>query len=81
MKGKRETAYLLCFFKITSTDLISCQGLCEQAIKVLQIMEAEGIEPNIVMLNMLINAFGNAGRYMEAMSVYHHIKESVSLSS
>lgn len=45
----------------------------------LQIMEVEGIEPNIVMLNMLINAFGNAGRYMEAVSVYHHIKESVSL--
>ncbi|KAK7253112.1 hypothetical protein RIF29_37551 [Crotalaria pallida] len=58
------------------TDLICCQGLFEQAIEVLQIVEADGIEPNIVMLNMLINAFGNAGRYREAMSVYHHIKES-----
>jgi len=41
-------------------------------------MEAEGIEPNLVMLNVLINAFGNAGRHLEAFSVYHHIIESVS---
>lgn len=77
---------MLCSFKIASVGyeydwFVSCQGLCEQAISVLQIMEAEGIEPNIVMLNMLINAFGNAGRYMEAMSVYHHIKESVSFTT
>ncbi|KHN25594.1 Pentatricopeptide repeat-containing protein [Glycine soja] len=55
---------------------VLANAYAQQVIMVLQIMEAEGIEPNIVMLNMLINAFGNAGRYMEAMSVYHHIKES-----
>lgn len=47
----------------------------------LQIMEAEGIEPSIVMLNILINAFGNAGRYMEALSIYNHIKQSVSFTN
>lgn len=57
---------------------ILLQGQCEQTIKVLQLMEAEGIEPNLIMLNVLINAFGNAGRHMEALSIYHHIKESVS---
>ena len=46
-------------------------------MKVLQIMEAEGIEPNVIMLNILINAFGIAGRHLEALSIYHHIIESV----
>lgn len=40
-------------------------------------MEKEGTEPNLIMLNVLINAFGNAGKHMEALSIYHHIKESV----
>lgn len=62
------------------TGLISCQGLCEWAIKVFQIMEAERIEPNIVRLNMSMHSV-ILWRYMEAMSVYHHIKESVSLLS
>nr|XP_028962098.1 putative pentatricopeptide repeat-containing protein At5g36300 isoform X2 [Malus domestica] len=53
------------------------QGLCHQTVKVLQLMEAEGIEPNVIMLNVLINAFNVAGRYLEALSIYHHIKESV----
>lgn len=47
-------------------------------MKILRLMEAEGIEPNLVMLNMLINAFGIAGRHLEAQSVFDHIKESVS---
>lgn len=55
------------------------QGLWDQTIKVLQLMEAEGIELNVVMLNILINAFGIAGRHLEALSIYQHIKESVSL--
>lgn len=42
-------------------------------------MEAEGIEPNIIMLNVLINAFGVAGRQIEALSIYDHMKESVRL--
>lgn len=40
-------------------------------------MEAEGIEPNLIMLNVLINAFAIAQRHLEALSVYQHIKESV----
>ncbi|KAL4583104.1 hypothetical protein LXL04_007668 [Taraxacum kok-saghyz] len=52
------------------------EGLCEQTVKVLQLMEHEGMEPNLIMLNVLINAFGIAGRHLEALSVYHHIKES-----
>lgn len=55
------------------------QGLCDQTVKVLQIMEAEGIELNVVMLNVLMNAFGIARRHLEALSIYQHIKESVSL--
>lgn len=42
-------------------------------------MEAEGIEPNMIMLNVLINAFGVAGRHMEALSIYDYMRESVSL--
>lgn len=53
------------------------QGLCEQTVKVLKLMEAEGIEPNLIMLNVLINAFAIAQRHLEALSVYQHIKESV----
>lgn len=55
------------------------QGLCEETVKVLQLMEAEGIEPNLVMLNVLINAFAVAGRHSEALAIYHHIIEVVSL--
>ncbi|KAM0837951.1 hypothetical protein ACQ4PT_061298 [Festuca glaucescens] len=39
-------------------------------------MEAEGIEPNLVMLNLLINAFSTAGRHLEALAVFQHIKDS-----
>lgn len=42
-------------------------------------MEAEGIEPNLIMLNVLINAFAIAQRHLEALSVYQHIKESVGI--
>lgn len=55
------------------------QGLCEQTVKVLKLMEGEGIEANLIMLNVLINAFGIAGRHLEALSVYQHIKDSVCL--
>ena len=53
--------------------------MSDQTLKVLQLMEAEGIEPNVVMLNVLINAFSIAGKYLEALSIYHYIKEIVSL--
>lgn len=38
------------------------------------------MEMNLIMLNVLINAFATAGRHMEALSVFHHMKESVSSS-
>jgi pentatricopeptide repeat protein len=57
--------------------IISFQGLCEQTVNVLQLMEEEGFEPNLVMLNLLINAFGTAGRHLEALAVFQHVKDSV----
>lgn len=36
------------------------------------------MEPNLIMLNVLINAFAIAGRHMEALLVFNHIRESVS---
>ena len=67
-----EWVLLICLFPNLLT-----QGLCEQTVKVLQLMEHDGIEPNLIMLNVLINAFGIAGRHLEALSVYQHIKETV----
>lgn len=52
------------------------QGPCEQTVNVLQLMEEEGFEPSLVMLNSLINAFGTAGRHLEALAVFQHIKDS-----
>lgn len=57
--------------------MLTSQGLYEQTVKVLQLMERSGIEPNLITLNVLINAFGIAGKYMAAESVYLHIKEIV----
>ncbi|KAF7150644.1 hypothetical protein RHSIM_Rhsim02G0130700 [Rhododendron simsii] len=51
-------------------------GSIFETVKVLQLMEAEGIEPNLIMLNVLINAFGVSGRHLEALSVYQCTKES-----
>ncbi|KAH0455566.1 hypothetical protein IEQ34_015598 [Dendrobium chrysotoxum] len=51
-------------------------GSCEQTIEVLRLMEEEGIEPNLIMLNLLINAFGIAGRYKEAVAIFEQIKET-----
>lgn len=55
--------------------IFSMQVLCEETIKVLQLMEAEEMEPNLIMLNVLINAFGITGRHREALSIYHHIRD------
>lgn len=38
------------------------------------------MEMNLIMLNVLINAFATAGRPEEALSIYHHMIESVSSS-
>ncbi|KAG9158075.1 hypothetical protein Leryth_000234 [Lithospermum erythrorhizon] len=57
------------------------QGFCEQTVTVLKLMEAEGYEPNIVTLNILINAFATAGRHLEALAIYHHMKDTVGFST
>lgn len=53
------------------------QGLCEQAMEVFKSMEKDGVELNLSMLNLLINAFGVAGRHIEAFSVFDYILEVV----
>ncbi|KAG5561678.1 hypothetical protein RHGRI_004658 [Rhododendron griersonianum] len=50
-------------------------GSIFETVKVLQLMEAEGIEPNLIMLNVLINAFGVSGRHLEALSVYYFFSD------
>lgn len=76
MKGcTKQLFYYNCYD--STLDVKFVQGLCEQTVKVLQIMESDGMEPNLIMLNVLINAFGTAGRHMEALTVYHHMKEMV----
>ncbi|KAG7610925.1 Pentatricopeptide repeat [Arabidopsis suecica] len=72
-QGVAPSANLFC----TLANAYAQQGLCKQTVKVLKMMENEGIEPNLIMLNVLINAFGTAGKHMEALSIYHHIKETV----
>ncbi|XAR52102.1 hypothetical protein NMG60_11020003 [Bertholletia excelsa] len=57
-------------------EILRRKGLCEQTVKVLQLMEVEGIEPNLIMLNVLINAFSISGRHLEAFSIYRYMKES-----
>ena len=36
---------------------IAFNGLCKQTVTVLHLMEAEGIEPNLIMLNLLTNPY------------------------
>jgi pentatricopeptide repeat protein len=46
-------------------------------MEVFKRMEKDGVELNLSMLNLLINAFGVAGRYNEAFSVFDYILEVV----
>ncbi|KAL6509197.1 hypothetical protein OROGR_022507 [Orobanche gracilis] len=64
------------YLRVARNPIPNLEGLCEQTVRVLQLMEAEGMETNLIMLNVLINAFATAGRHMEALAVYHHIRES-----
>ncbi|WRX09492.1 Pentatricopeptide repeat - like 10, partial [Theobroma cacao] len=63
--------------KLQERDFVSTNAEqdLKMTVKILLIVEARGFEPNIVMLNVLINAFGIAGRHEEALSIYHHIRE------
>lgn len=46
-------------------------------MEVFKSMEKDGVELNLSMLNLLINAFGVAGKYVEAFSVFDYILEVV----
>ena len=54
------------------------QGLSEQAINALRVMRADGLKPNLLALNSLINAFGEDRRDVEAFAVLQYMKENVS---
>ena len=54
------------------------QGLSEQAINALRVMRADGLKPNLLALNSLINAFGEDRRDAEAFAVLQYMKENVS---
>lgn len=60
--------YLLFAFK---------QGLSEQAMNALRVMGADGLKPNLLALNSLINAFGEDRRDVEAFAVLQYMKENV----
>lgn len=54
------------------------QGLSEEAVNVFRVMRADGIKPSVLVLNSLINAFGEDQRDNEAFSVLQYMKENVS---
>jgi len=55
------------------------QGLADHALNVVKAMKADGLEVSILVLNSLINAFGEDRRVVEAFSVLQFMKENVSL--
>ena len=54
------------------------QGLADHALNVVKAMRADGLEASTVVLNSLINAFGEDRRVVEAFSVLQFMKENVS---
>lgn len=54
------------------------QGLADHALNVVKAMKADGLEVSILVLNSLINAFGEDRRVVEAFSVLQFMKENVS---
>jgi pentatricopeptide repeat protein len=55
------------------------QGLADHALNVVKAMKADGLEVSILVLNSLINAFGEDRRVVEAFSVLQFMRENVSL--
>jgi len=55
------------------------QGLADHALNVVKAMKADGLEVSILVLNSLINAFGEDRRVVEAFSVLQFMKENVRL--
>jgi pentatricopeptide repeat protein len=54
------------------------QGLADHALNVVKAMKADGLETSMVVLNSLMNAFGEDRRVVEAFSVLQFMKENVS---
>jgi pentatricopeptide repeat protein len=54
------------------------QGLADHALNVVKAMKADGLETSTVVLNSLMNAFGEDRRVVEAFSVLQFMKENVS---
>jgi pentatricopeptide repeat protein len=52
------------------------QGLADHALNVVKAMRADGLEASTVVLNSLINAFGEDRRIAEAFSVLQFMKEN-----
>ena len=48
-------------------------------MNVFQVMRADGIKPSLLVLNSLINAFGEDRRDTEAFAVLRYMKETVSI--
>lgn len=56
---------------------ICLQGLSDQAVNAFRVMRADGIKPGVLVLNSLINAFGEDRRDAEAFGVLQYMKENV----
>lgn len=56
---------------------ICLQGLSDQAVNAFRVMRADGIKPSVLVLNSLINAFGEDRRDAEAFGVLQYMKENV----
>lgn len=79
IKRKGKHLLIICI-NVEALIHTSWQGLSEQAMNTFRIMRADGIKPSIVVLNSLINAFGEDRRDTEAFAVLHFMKENVSFS-
>lgn len=52
--------------------------MSDKAVHAFRVMRADGLEPSILVLNSLINAFGEDCRVADAFSVLQFMKETVS---
>lgn len=60
---------------------LDLQGMNAQAVVLFQRMEEDGIEPNLLMLNTLLNSFAVTGKWEEASQVLAYMKENVRMSA
>lgn len=52
--------------------------MSDKAVHAFRVMRADGLKPSILVLNSLINAFGEDSRVADAFSVLQFMKETVS---